>query len=196
MTEKTTFDSGADPPELTVTVIVARERIDHPWQEYAWRPLEVLAPAPAIDAWTIVRETASATHFVAGMANIELHRTEAAGYLENLAGGLPVLYVVLRPADDAAHPLQLHLVTASPTEVQAYGHSGDEIIGTVAMPQAVAERVLEFAALHHDPKPFVKRVRAPHSRPETHAFGQEPIVELRRRMGGPDKQGGDDGPRG
>lgn len=185
----TSGNAGADHG-IPVALVVARERIDHPWQEYDWRPVEAIVPPPEAADWTMLRRTDTATHYLVGSARIELHRSEAEGYLENLSGEPPLLYVVLRPRDDGDRPLSVHLVSASPTEAQAYGHTGDEIIATIAMPQAVAEIVFAFAAEHHRPKPFVKRARTPHSRPEVHAFGQESIVELRRRMGLRNEQGG------
>lgn len=179
---------------LSVAILVVREKIDHPWQGHAWRAVAAVTPPPPVEGWTLLERTETATRYLVGPATIELNRHEAGGYLENLENDEPLLYVVLRPTDDAERPLLLQLVTASPTEAQAYGLDGEEIIDTVPMPPETAAMVLDFATRHHDPKPFVKRVRTSHARPEVHLFGQEPIFDLRRRMGSANGKGGSDGP--
>ena len=168
---------------IKVGVVVVRERVGHPWEEFAWRPIEVVFPAPADDRRTLIRESDDSTYYFLGTTDIELHPREADGYLDNLAAGAPSLYVVLRHAGDIEPPLTLQLVTASPTDVQAYGEGGDEILGPVAMPDAIAELVGGFVAEHHKEETFVKRVRENYSAREEHQFGQEPIHELRSRMG-------------
>jgi hypothetical protein len=167
---------------IKVGVVVVRERTGHPLEEFAWRPVEVVFPAPADDQRTLIRESDDSTYYFIGTTDIELHPREASGYLDNLVGGAPSLYVVLRRASDIEPPFTLHLVTASPTDVQAYGEGGDELLGPVAMPEAIAELVGMFVAEHHSEETFVKRVRQNYSTEEEHQFGQEPIHELRSRM--------------
>jgi Protein of unknown function (DUF3305) len=174
---------------IKVGVVAVRERTGHPWEEFAWRPIEVVFPAPAGERGMLIRQSDDSTYYFLGTADIELHPREAGGYLDNLAGGAPSLYVVLRRASHLEPPLVLHLVTASPTDVQAYGEGGDEILGPVAMPDAIVELVGRFVAENHKEETFVKRVRANYSAREEHQFGQEPIHELRSRMRG-DGNGG------
>ncbi len=174
---------------IRVGVVLARERIGSPWEEFAWRPLAVMFPAPAENRCVTIRETEQAAIYLLGTTDIELHRKETGGYLENLSSGAPSLYVVLRRTADSVPPLELHLVTASPTEGQAYGEGGDEIVGRVAMPDAIAEIVDLFVAEHHTHEVFVKRARQDFIEPEEYQFGQEPISQLRARM----RRGGNEG---
>lgn len=167
-------------------MIVAREPTGSPWEAYTWRPVEAVFPPLEVRTagWQAIRETAEQALYYAGVSAIELHRKEAPGYWDNLASQTPALYVVLRRTEDPHQPLVLHLVTASPTEVQAYGDGGDEIIGSVPMPEGVAGRVAAFASEHTVDEPFVKRRREGHREETGEQFGQEPIFESRRRQGG------------
>jgi Protein of unknown function (DUF3305) len=165
-------------------VVVARERVDSPWQEYAWRPLSVFTAAPPVTRWRKLQEGPGFVHYHIATLDLELHRKETTGYAVNLVNGEPSVYVVLREGaanggDDAIHA---HLVTASPFDVQAYGHNGDEIIGRVAMPETIVDLVRAFISTHHVEDKFVKRQRVPHPQAETHMFGQEPVHVLRDRM--------------
>jgi hypothetical protein len=175
---------------IRVGVVVARERIAQPWEEFAWRPVEVVFPAPAEDRCVLMRKTEHATYYFLGTTDIELHRKETTGYLENLSSDAPSLYVVARRTPETEPPLQLHLVTASPTEGQAYAEGGDDILEPVAMPAGIAELVAMFAAEHHVEEKFIKRVRQKFGKRDEHQFGQEPIAELRTRMRRAGNEGG------
>jgi Protein of unknown function (DUF3305) len=177
--------TGSMPLTLTIPlgVTVARERIDNPWQDFIWRPVSVFLDAPPLTEWRLLEQRAGYDHYHAATLDLELHRKETPGYLENLAQGVPRVYVVLRPvADGSEMPMTVHLVTASPHDVEAYGHLGEEIIGHVAMPEALAELLEAFVDAHHVNDVFKKRKRRPHLDEAEHQFGQEPIHVLRERM--------------
>lgn len=166
--------------ELGVTV--ARERIGQPWQEFVWRPVSVQME-PLGRGWLRLRATDRIEHFYAGAAVLELHRKETAGYRVNLTNGEPAIYVVLREASagEPSSQLAIHLLTASPFDVEAYGHTGDDIIGRVPMPGELVELVAAFVAAHHVEDGFIKRQRQQHHVEAVHNFGQEPIHILRQR---------------
>ena len=165
-------------------VVVARERVDSPWQEFAWRPLSVFTAAAPITRWRKLQEGPGFEHYHIATLDLELHRKETTGYAVNLVNGEPSIYVVLREgsANGGTELIHAHLVTASPFDVQAYGHNGDEIIGRVAMPETIADLVRAFVSEHHVDDSFVKRQRVPHPRGEIPMFGQEPVNILRDRM--------------
>jgi Protein of unknown function (DUF3305) len=173
-------------PMITVPlgIVVARERVNSPWQEFAWRPLSVFTAAQPITRWRKLQEGDGFAHFHVATLDLELHRKETTGYAVNLVNGEPSIYVVLREGSTHGgdEPVHAHLITASPFDVQAYGHNGDEIIGRVAMPPTVVELVRAFVATHHVEDQFVKRQRVPLPQPEAHVFGQEPVHILRERM--------------
>ena len=179
-TENETF---ARTLTIPLGVVVAREALDHPWQSHVWRPLSVFLGAPAISAWRELQRGPGFEHYHAATLLMELHRNETAGYKINLSNGVPSIYVVLRetPENDNA-PLDVHLVTASPFDVQAYGANSGEIIGRVTMPDELVELVTAFIATHHVEDTFRKRQRQPHVEEEAHLFGNEPIHLLHERM--------------
>ena len=169
---------------VSLGVVIAREKIDHPWQEYAWRPVSVFLGAPEIAEWRELRRDATSIHYHAATLSLELHPKETIGYVANLEAGEPLVYVVLREGGDSGKPIDVAVVTASPYDAEVYGYDGSEIVGTVAMPAPLIELLEAFVAEHHVEEPFVKRQRQKHHRAEEHKFGQEPIEVLRKRQPG------------
>ena len=139
-------------------MIVERRVLQNPWVDHAWRPVAVLAGAPAAAPWTILAETPQATRFYAGGFRLELFGSETGMYRDNLQSGRPSLWVSLRPTDTAPG-VALHLVTADPAEAEALTEPGTDIIETVPMPPEIARRLAAFVAAHHVERPFVKRKR-------------------------------------
>jgi hypothetical protein len=143
---------------IPVGVVVERRKARSPWLDVLWRPVSVLAGQPSAAPWTPISAEAETTMFYAGEAAIELHRTETANYRSNLASGAPALWVVLRPtASEPAY--EVLTVTADPTEGEAFTDAGNDLVETVPMPAAIAERIGDFVAEHHVERPFVKRRR-------------------------------------
>jgi hypothetical protein len=180
---------------VPVGVVVAREKIDHPWQEYVWRAVDVFLHPPEISGWRELRRDEKSVYYHAATLPIELHRKETPGYKTNLETGEPAVYVVLRndPGADSDWPVTVHMVTASPHDAQAYAESGLETIELVPMPQLLIELVREFVDAHHVDERFVKRQRQKFEIEEEHRFGQEPIFVLRERMRARRRgEGGDD----
>jgi hypothetical protein len=169
---------------ITLGVIIAHERIGHPWQEYAWRPASVFLGAPEVGEWRELRRDEASTYYHAATLPLELHAKETIGYVANLETGEPLVYVVLREGGEGGRPVEVALVTASPYDAEVYGYDGSEIVGSVTMPQPLIELMEAFVAEHHVAEPFVKRQRQKHHRAEEHTFGQEPIEALRKRQSG------------
>lgn len=169
---------------IPVGIVVAREKIDHPWQDFRWRPVSVFLDAPPVDHWRELRRGAGFVHYHAATLPLELHRKETTSYQVNLANGLPSVYVVLSEGGDGDHePMRVRLVTASPFEAQAYDGSGFEIVERVEMPERLVAIVKCFIEDHHVEETFAKRQRARHHVEEEHKFGQEPVFVLSERMG-------------
>jgi hypothetical protein len=143
---------------IPVGVIVERHKAQSAWQDFIYRPVSVLAGVPAAAPWTVIESSAELTRYYAGEAVIELHRTETAGYRENLSCGAPVLWVVLRPVATTVG-FELRMVVADPAEGEALTGAGDDLVATVAMPDRVQQAVAAFIAEHHVERPFIKRKR-------------------------------------
>jgi hypothetical protein len=169
---------------IPLGVVIARERISHPWQEYRWRPVSVFLDAPAVDEWRILRRTPELALYHAATLPLELHRKETTAYQVNLANGEPSVYVITREDAESSgkNPVAVHHVTASPFEAQSYGTMGLDTVESVTMPERLLAIVEDFIAKHHVEERFQKRQRDSHVMVEEHQFGQEPIVVLRERQ--------------
>jgi len=144
--------------EITVGVVVERRKAKSLWVDFLWRPVSVLAGAPAAAPWTVLASCGEVTTYYAGLAKIALHRGETANYRDNLASGAPGLWVVLRPSEGEP-PYTVFAVTADPAEGEAFAGAGNDIVEQVPMPQPVVEMVEAFIAAHHVERPFFKRTR-------------------------------------
>jgi hypothetical protein len=143
---------------IPVGVVVERHKARSSWIDFVCRPVSVLTGVPAAAPWTVIRSEGEVTTFYAGDATIELHRTEAANYRDNIASGAPQLWVVLRPAEREMG-FDLLLVTADPAEGEALTGAGNDLVGPVAMPAPIIEIVESFIAEHPVEHTFFKRQR-------------------------------------
>ena len=84
---------------IAVGVVVERTKGVTRWSDFAWRPVSVLTGTPATPPWTKLSDDGERATFFAGMAEIELYRTETTYYRSNLESGSPALWVSLRAAD-------------------------------------------------------------------------------------------------
>jgi hypothetical protein len=150
--------SPAPLAKMTVGVVVERRKADSPWVDFLWRPVGILPDAPDMVAWSVLREEEDTVLFYAGSRIVDLHRSETARYLDNLATGSPMLWVVLSPAE-GEWPYTLAAVTADPAEGEAFTEAGANLVETVAMPDVVRQAVESFVAEHHVEREFVKRKR-------------------------------------
>ncbi len=148
------------PPlkRIPVGIVVDRSKAASPWVDFVWRPITALAGVPATAPWTVLSEDAHTTRFYAGCADIELHRSEAENYRENLATGAPLLWVALRPTEGEP-PFAIAAVTADPAEGEAFTEAGSDLVDSVPMPHPIEEEVARFVAEHHVQRDFVKRKR-------------------------------------
>jgi hypothetical protein len=149
------------PPResLPVGVVVERRRIDNPWQEFAWKPVEVIPGAPACEEWRVLRRGEGWVHYLAATLPIELHKRATLPYRINLASEPPLVYVVLRPAAEPGREFRPFLVTVDPTEAEALMTGGEAIVEGVPMPEGMAAWVQAFVDAHHVEEPFRKLPR-------------------------------------
>jgi hypothetical protein len=153
---------------IPVGVLVERSKAQSPWIDYTWRVIEVLPGALTAAAWTPVGLRDETNTFFAGAATIELYRTEASNYRDNLATGMAKLWVVLRPTEGEP-PFSLLAVTADPAEGEAATEAGGDLVEAVAMPPVIYQRLEAFVAEHDVNRTFVKRQR---DRPQLEALAR------------------------
>ncbi len=175
--------TNAKTTALKVGVVLAREDIDHPWQDHRWRPLSVLVGIPELDPGDVLKDGDGFTHYFAGTFEIEMHRKETSAYVVNLENDVPVVYVVATDAEDedAELPYDIRLVTVSPFEAQDYLDSGEDIVEAIPMIEPLIAWVERFIEEHHEEEVFIKRQRDK-VRIEIERFGQEPIALTRQRQ--------------
>jgi hypothetical protein len=156
-----------------VAVVVERRAGSTPWAEHVWMPVAVLPGETAAAPWTVLREAAGLTAYIAGQTVVSFFSSETPNYKANLESGAPVLWVVLRPS--AAPPgMELVAVLADPGEAEALTTSGSDVIEPVPMPGQIREALEDFVAAHHVERGFHKRKR---DRADPEALG------VRRRVG-------------
>ena len=143
---------------ISVGVVVERRKAKSAWADVLWRPVSVFAGTPEAAPWTPLGTDDEVTLFYAGEAVIELHRTETTNYRDNLASGVPSLWVNMRPTSSGP-PYELLAVTADPAEGEAFTDAGSNLVEAVPMPSEIADIVDRFVATHHVERPFVKRKR-------------------------------------
>jgi len=143
---------------IAVGVLAERRKTASAWVDELWAPIGVLAGVPDAPAWTKLSEDADRVTFYAGAAEIELHRSETAGYGHNLLGDAPTLWVVLR-ASNGAPPYRIFAVTADPAEGEAFSQAGDDLVEAVPMPSSIQTAIAGFVTEHHIDRNFSKRVR-------------------------------------
>ncbi|MEO3429380.1 DUF3305 domain-containing protein [Pelagibius sp. CAU 1746] len=167
---------------MPLGVVIERQRSDHPWIDFNWRPVAVVPGAPVLDSqgeWTELRRGEGWVQYHCGTLRLELFRAETESYKVNLSQNPPCIYVLLRRDDDpeSPHSYLPFLVTASPYEAQDYLDSGEEIVEPVPMPEDVAAFVQAFVDAHHVDEVFTKRKRKK-AAPGDELFSRRPPVSL------------------
>jgi hypothetical protein len=148
------------PPlaSITVGVVVERSKGAGPWTDFLWRSVAVLSGVPDTPAWSKLSDDGGRATFYAGAVDIELYRSESSNYRDNLTSETPLLWVALRPTD-ADPPYTLAGVTADPAEGEAWAGIGNDLVDSVAMPDAIRRAIADFVAQHHVEQAFSKRER-------------------------------------
>jgi hypothetical protein len=149
-----------DHESLPTGVVLTRQRIGHPWQEFSWHATEVIPGAPEVAEWRLLRQDEAKIAYLAATLPLDLYPGETADYRHNLSQRQPMIYVVLRRnAGDAERPVRPFHVTASPAEAQDY-LDGDELVDAVPMPEGVAAWLQDYVTRFHVEHVFEKRGRA------------------------------------
>ena len=143
---------------IAVGVVVERTKGASRWSEFLWRPVSVLAGAPETPPWSKLTDDGERATFFAGVAEIELYRTETTYYRNNLESGAPALWIALR-ATGAEPPFTVAAVTADAAEGESLSEPATDLVEQVPMPNAIQELVAAFVTEHHVERTFTKRIR-------------------------------------
>ena len=113
---------------------------------------------PGAPAWTKLSDDGERATFFAGTADIELYRSEAGNYRENLVAERPLLWVALR-STAADPPYMLASATVDPAEGESWVALGTDLVDSVSMPGVVEAVVADFVSEHYVERQFHKRER-------------------------------------
>ena len=143
---------------ITVGIVVERSKGAGPWTDYLWRPVSAFTGVPGAPAWTKLSDDGGRATFFVGTTDIELYRSEAGNYRENLLVEQPLLWVALRStASDP--PYALASATVDPAEGESWVALGTDLVDSVPMPGAVEAVVADFVSEHYVEQVFHKRKR-------------------------------------
>jgi hypothetical protein len=170
---------------INIGVIIERRDLDNKWQDHEWRVGELVPGMPAAFGQRLIDQQPGRTRYLAGVWPLSLHTAEVIAYTHNLTSPRPSLIVALRRTggEGLLTPYELRLVSANPYEADGYMDGDDGLVESRPMPAGIQEWIEAFVAAHYAPEPFRKRQRVK-VEADAARFGQEPIVELRRRLGG------------
>ena len=158
---------------LKIGVIVQRQDLDNPWQDYSWHTIGLIPGAPDIENWRELRRGVGWLQFHAGTLTLSLYARETEGYKINLGNRIPACYVVLRRGEEAEeHDVEPFLVTLCPFEAQRYLDSGDEIVDAVPMEASMMIWLKDFCEKYHRDEPFYKRQRNKHQETKPQRFNR------------------------
>ncbi len=160
-------------------IIVERQPIDHPWEKWRWRAVEVVPDAPPVGQWRRLRAEGETVRYHAATLPLEIHRTETDAYKYNLSRS-PSVYVIMRESENRDFPWQPALVTVSPWDAQAHDETAEDRIDAVPMPGLLIAWLKEFVDRHHVDRPFYKRKRKGRDRKPYEASDFVRVGEERR----------------
>jgi hypothetical protein len=160
---------------IPLGVVIERRRAKSPWVDFVWRPVAVLPGVPDAAPWTALDGNPDRMNFYAGAAELELYRSDASAYRDNLETGAALLWVVLRPTG-LEPPYEIAAVTAEPGEGESFTEGATNLVETVPMPESIYGIIAEFVAEHHVERPFVKRQR---DRASLEAMARRPSLKDR-----------------
>ena len=153
---------------MPLGIVLERRRLDHPWKDHAWVPVDVIPGAPERDPggdWLLLKAGDGWARYHSATLPLELFRKETYAYKLALAQVPPRVFVILRTDEDAGavHEVAPFAVTASTSEAQDYQDTNDDIVEPVPMPAEVVAFVRDFIEQHHVDEPFIKRKRERHN---------------------------------
>lgn len=141
-----------------VSVVVEERQPVTKWGEVQHVPVAVVPHALDHRPWTPLGEGERGKLFLLGAAPVDLHRADTEQYRENLRSETPRLWIVLRPTS-LVPPVDLHLVTADPTQAEVYVEAPGSIVEAVPMPDEIIDALAHFVERHHVERVFLKRKR-------------------------------------
>jgi uncharacterized protein DUF3305 len=133
---------------VPVAVVMEHVKLADRWQSERWEAIGVIPFSPDLSARTLLCDEAGEQTLSPVLA-LTLHRDECEGYLANLTGAHPKVFVAWRMEDQVATPW---LVTVSYNEAARLMDGGEQVDG-VPMPAEIAAWMAPFVEQNYRPPP-------------------------------------------
>jgi hypothetical protein len=133
---------------IPLGVVVARERVVHPFADVRWRAVDVLLDPPQRADWRQVRRGNGFEHYHAATLSLVLSAQNLMDYRVNLANGIPCIYVVLqtRPGATPDTPVDVRAISASPFDGELFSRESHATVERVPMPPRLVGTIERFIA--------------------------------------------------
>jgi hypothetical protein len=132
------------------------------WGTATLKPCAVLWPAPALACGALAGAEGAVERRYLGDHGLTFHSGDTGHQRDNLTSASPSVWVVLADADDPPRAA-VRLVTVDPYEGGGMADDPALTVEAVPLPQALADEMAAFIAIHHVEVPFKKRKRGPAS---------------------------------
>ena len=146
------------------------------WARFVWRAVSILPGAAPAD-WKLLRCEGDVSEYHVTTLPLTLYRSDTEAYVHGLAAHVPCVYVICRETTDAAKPLEVVMVTASPYEAQDYSDNGEDIVEKVMMTPQVHAWIASYVDEHHEEEEFIKRRRDKYREPKQDGIGDSRIAQ-------------------
>jgi hypothetical protein len=125
-----------------------RLKLEDKWQSEKWEAVGIIPFSPESNMRTLLRDARREQMLFPGL-DITLHRDECEGYLANLTGAYPKVFVAWRMEEEIAKPW---LVTVSYNEAARLMDGGEQVDG-VPLPAEIAAWMAPFVEQNYRPPP-------------------------------------------
>lgn len=172
---------------LSIGIVLEKRKAKSPWLDWIWEAAAILPEPADAEPGAPLGRNGEGELLYGGAAILEAHTIETAFYRDNIASGMPQIWVILRPQSGDTMP-QIVQVTCDPTEGEGFTETGWDIVNAVPMPEPIIAALMVFIDQHHVETPYMKRKRD-RADPEALAFGRQGperdrlIRELREKEG-------------
>ena len=148
---------------ITLSVLMERSPVDHPWKDYAWHCVGVVtASGEENNEVTLISTKDQILLYRAGIVALRLHRGETEGYKRNLSQTTPSLFVVMCEGDENDElEIMPYAITVCPYEAESYAEDGEGSVENIPMPDDILNWVGSFVERYHQDEVFIKRKRGP-----------------------------------
>ena len=137
-----------------VGVVMQRRPTKNPYADDEWEAIRVLSGESDETAPRRIREEGRVEEWLYPGLPLVLRKDEAEGYFLNISTGDPRVFVMWRPEDDRAVPME---VSASYNEASTWMDASDQV-DPAPMDAALAAWVGEYVKQNYKPEPR-KRIR-------------------------------------